>query len=76
MARENFAYRKTTTKKKKNLSSEETKAELKGFFLDTRVFQLRAPRIMPVSVFNRDQVPMSLAASYATTIDDKNRDII
>ena len=72
MARENFAYRKTT-KKEKKISTEETKAELRGFFLDTRVFQLRAPIIMPVSVFNRVQVPMSLAASYATTIDDKYR---
>ena len=76
MARENFAYRKTTTKKKKSLSSEVTRAYLTEFFLDTRVFQLRASNIKPVSVFNRAQVQMALAASYARTIDDKNRDVI
>ena len=76
MARENFAYRKTRTKKRKNLSSEVTRADLTEFFLKTRIFQLRASNIKPVSVFNRDQVPMTLAASYAKTIDDKNRDVI
>ena len=76
MARERFAYRRTTTKKKKNLSSEETLSEITQFFLATRVFQRRASSIMPVSVFNRDQVPMALAASYSKTIDEKNMDVI
>ena len=76
MSRERFAYRKTTTKKKKNLSAEETITEIIKFLLDTRVFQLSASNIKPVSVFNRDQVPMALAASYSTTIDDKNMDVI
>ena len=27
-------------------------------------------------VFNRNQVPMALARSYSTTVDDKNNDVI
>ena len=76
MAREGFAYRRTTTKKKKNRTEEEIIEAITEFFLDARVFQLRNPGIAPVNVFNRDQVPMALAASFATTIDDKNRDVI
>ena len=76
MEREGFSYRRTTTKKKKNLSSEETISIIKKFFLDTRVFQLSVPSILPFSVFNRDQVPMALADSYSTTIDERNKDII
>ena len=64
------------TKKKKNMNSEETVAVLTSFFLNTRVFQLRNPEITPTHVFNRDQVPMALAASYAKTIDEKNKDVI
>ena len=76
MAREGFAYRRTTTRKKKTMTKEEIIEAITTFFLDTRVFQLRNPRIAPENVFNRDQVPMALAASYATTIDDKNKDVI
>ena len=76
MARENFAYRKTTTKKRKNLSSEVTRADLTEFFLDTRVFQLQASNTKSVSVLKRDQVPMALASSYAKTTEDKNRDVV
>ena len=76
MARERFAYRRTTTKKRKNLSSEETISSIADFFLDTRLFQRSAPQILPVHVFNRDQVPIALAGSYSKTIDDKNKEVI
>ena len=76
MQREGFSYRRTTTRKKKNLNSEETVAVITSFFLNTRVFQLRNPEITPTQVFNRDQVPMALAASYSKTLDDKNKDVI
>ena len=76
MQREGFSHRRTTTKKKKNMSSKETVASITRFFLDTRVFHLRHPEIMPCHVYNRDQVPMALASSYATTIDDTNKDVI
>ena len=76
MKREGFAYRRTTTKKKKNLSSEETITTITNFFLNTRVFQLRNPELLPVHVFNRDQVPMAFCASYSSTIDVKNKDVI
>ena len=75
MASEGFAYRRTTTKKKKNRTEEEITEAISKFFPE-RGFQLRNPGIAPVNVFNRDQVPMALAASFATTIDDKNRDVI
>ena len=76
MAGERFAYRRTTTKKRKNLSSEETISSITDFFLDTRLFQRSAPQILPVHVFNRDQVPIALAGSYSKTIDDKNKEVI
>ena len=76
MARERFTYRRTTTKKRKNLNADETFSAITEFFLDTRLFQRSAPQIQPVHVFNRDQVPMALAASYSTTIDVKNREVI
>ena len=76
MAREGFSHRRTTTKKKKNLSSAETITAITKFFLDTRVFQQTILDIAPTNVYNRDQVPMALADSYSTTIDDKNKDVI
>ena len=76
MAREGFSHRRTTTKKKKNMSLEETVEVITQFFLDTRVFHLRAPDVTPKAVFNRDEVPMSLAASVASTIDEKSKDVI
>ena len=76
MAREGFSHRRTTTKKKKNMSVQETIEVITNFFLETRVFQLRTPNVTPTAVFNRDEVPMSLAASVASTIDDKNKDVI
>ena len=76
MARERFSYRRTTTKKRKNLASNETISAITEFFLDTRLFQRSAPQILPVHVFNRDQVPMALAGSYCKTIDDRNREVI
>ena len=76
MERERFSFRRTTTKKKKNLSSEESIAAITKFFLDTRVLQLTHPEVHPRNVYNRDQVPMALAGSYSTTIDDRNRDVI
>ena len=76
MKREGFSLRRTTTKKKKNLSSEETVDALKTFLLDTRVFQKQNPNIKTVHVFNRDQVPIALAASCSSTIDDKCKDVI
>ena len=76
MRREGFSYRRTTTKKKKNLSAEETIAAITGFFLETRVLQRRLSGVTPNMVFNRDQVPIALAASHSTTIDDVNRDVI
>ena len=76
MAREGFSHRRTTTKKKKNLSSAETITAITKFFLDTRVFQQSVPDIAPTNVYNCDQVHMALADSYSTTIDDKNKDVI
>ena len=76
MERERFSYRRTTTKKKKNLSSGDTISAITKFFLDTRLFQKSVPHTLPIHVFNRDQVPMALADSHAKTIDDKNRDVI
>ena len=76
MKREGFSHRRTTTKKKKNLSSRETIEVITGFFLNTRVFQRHHPNIPPEHVFNRDQVPMALAASYSSTIDDTNKEVI
>ena len=76
MSREGFSHRRTTTKKKKNMSLEETVKVITQFFLDTRVFHLRNPDVTSTAVFNRDEVPMSLAASVASTIDDKNKDVI
>ena len=76
MEREGFSHRRTTTKKKKNLSDRETTSTISKFFLDTRVFQTSVPGITEKQVFNRDQVPMALAESYASTIDDKNKEVI
>ena len=76
MEREGFSHRRTTTKKRKNLSSEDTVGALTKFQLDTRVFQLTATSVKPTNVFNRDQVPMALADSYSTTIDEKNKSVI
>ena len=76
MKREGFSYRRTTTKKKRNMTEDEIIDAITGFFLDTRVFQLKNSDIAAFGVFNRDQVPMALASSYSTTIDDKNRDVI
>ena len=76
MAREGFSHRRTTTKKKKNLSDCESLAAITKFHLDTRVFQLTVPDIPETQVFNRDQIPMALADSYASTIDEKNKDVI
>ena len=75
MKRERLSLRRTT-KKKKNLSSKETFDALKTFLLDTRVFQKQNPNIKTVHVFNRDQVPIALAASCSSTIDDKCKDVI
>ena len=76
MEREGFSHRRTTTKKKKNLSSEDTVAAITKFFLDTRVLQSQLPDLNQERVFNRDQVPMALASSYSTTIDEKNKEVI
>ena len=76
MKREGFSHRRTTTKKRKNLSSEETVKIITEFFLDTRAFQIRVPSLMPTNVFNRDEVPIALAAPYASTIDDRSKDVI
>ena len=76
MQREGFSHRRTTTKKKKNLSHKETISAISKFLLDTRVFQLSVPGINETQVFNRDQVPMALADSHSSTIDDKNKDVI
>ena len=76
MQREGFSYRRTTTKKRKNLSASESIKAISQFLLDTRVFQLTALEISPMQVFNRDQVPMALADSYSKTIDEKNKEVI
>ena len=76
MEREGFSYRRTTTKKKKNLSSDDSIAAITKFYLDTRAFQRTDPGITWERVFNRDQVPMALADSYSSTIDEKNKDVI
>ena len=34
------------------------------------------PDLKLVHVYNRDQVPMALASSYSSTIDDTNKDVI
>ena len=76
MARHRFSHRRTTTKKKKNLSAADSRAAVTKFFLDTKVFQLDHPGIEETGVFNRDQVPIALASSYSKTIDDTNNDVI
>ena len=76
MKRERFSYRRTTTKKRKNLSASESIQAITNFFLDTRVYQQTVPDLPLTRVYNRDQVPMALAAQYATTIEDKNKDVI
>ena len=57
-------------------TSEDDIAALTKFQLDTRVFQLTTTGVKPTNVFNRDQVPMALADSYSTTIDEKNKSVI
>ena len=37
---------------------------------------MSSPEVFSNQVFNRDQVPMALADSYSTTIDEKNKDVI
>ena len=76
MERQGFSHRRITTKKKKNLSASESIEAITKFQLDTRVFQQTVPSLPETRVFNRDQVPMALAGSYASSIDDKNKDII
>ena len=73
MEREGFSYRRTTTKKRKNLAASDTFETITKFFLDTRVFQLSVPELSSKQAFNREQVPMALADSYSTTIDSKSR---
>ena len=36
----------------------------------------QVPGITYERVFNRDQVPIALASSYSTTIDEKNKEVI
>ena len=76
MEREGFSHRRTTTKKRKNLSSKEVVSVLTEFFLETRLFQLSVPNVQPSNVYNRDQVPMALADAYSKTIDEKNKAVI
>lgn len=76
MKREGFSHRRTTTKKKKNLSSRETIDAITSFFLETRVFQRQNSTIQAEHVYNRDQVPMALAPSQSSSIDDRNKDVI
>ena len=76
MKREGFSYRRPTTKKKKSLTTTETIETLTDFLLITRVFQLSTPNFPEIQVYNRDQVPMALAVQYASTIDDKNKEVI
>ena len=76
MSRYGFSHRRTTTKKKKNLSAEDSLAAITRSLLDTRVFQQDIPEVRETMVFYRDQVPMALARSYSTTVDDKNNDVI
>ena len=76
MARYGFSHRRTATKKKNNLSADDARAVITRFLLDTRVFQRKVPEVRETMVFNRDQVPVAMAASYSTTIDDKSNDVI
>ena len=76
MSRYGFSHRRTTTKKKKNLSAEDSLAAITRSLLDTRVFQQEVPEVRETMVYNRDQVPMAMARSYSTTVDDKNNDVI
>ena len=76
MERQGFSHRRTTTKKKKNLSASESIEAITKFYLDTRVFQQTVPSLPETRVFNRDQVPMALASSYSSTIDEKNKAVI
>ena len=76
MERQGFSHRRSTTKKKKNLSAGESIEAITKFYLDTRVFQQTVPSLPETRVFNRDQVPMALARSYASTIDEKNKAVI
>ena len=74
MSRYGFSHRRTTTKKK-NLSAEDSLAAITRSLLDTRVLQQEF-QVRETMVYNRDQVPMALAGSYSTTVDDKNNDVI
>ena len=65
------AFRIDNQQQKKNRTEEEIIEAITEFFLTASVFQLRNPGITPVNVFNRDQVPMALTASFAATIDEK-----
>ena len=76
MRREGFSHRRTTTKKKKNLSASDAVAAITAFYLDTRVFQQTVPELSEKRVYNRDQVPIALASSYSRTIDETNKDVI
>ena len=76
MHRNGFAHRRTTTKKKKNLSAPDSIDAITKFFLETRIFQLGVPDLPFSQVFNRDQVPIALANAYAITVDEKNQDVI
>ena len=76
MKREGFSYRRTTTKTKKSLTATATIETITDFLLNTRVFQLSTPNLPEIQVYHRDQVPMALAAQYASTIDDTNKEVI
>ena len=76
MEREGSSSRRTTTKKRENLSASDSIEAITQFLLGTREFQLTSPKISPKQVFNRDQVPMALADSYSQTIDEKNKEVI
>ena len=54
MEREGFSYKRTTTKKKKNLSAKDSIPATSKFFLDTRVFQRQFPDISQ-ELFSRYQ---------------------
>ena len=80
--RNNFAIRRVTNNAAKSSTREEVVDAILNFHLDTRALQasvVRDPEFgyaPPEAVFNRDQIPICLAAGYARTIDDEGKEVI
>jgi hypothetical protein len=80
-SRNGFAVRRVTNSNAKR-SKKDVVHEVMEFHLDTRALQssesndVKYGYAPPYAVFNRDQVPIALASSYARTVDDVGREVI